>query len=42
MGGDGEGADVVEGGMELMDLGGGESVAVLFWVDMGVVEYLIT
>ena len=36
--GDGEGADVVEGGVQLGDLRGGEGVAVLFGVDVRVVE----
>ena len=35
---DGEAADVVDGFVELGDLGGGEGVAVLFRVDLGVVE----
>ena len=39
---DGEGADVVEGGVKLRDLHRGEGVAVLFRMDFGVIEDFVT
>ena len=38
---DGEFANVVDRFVKLGDLGGSEGVAVLFWMNLGVVEYLV-
>lgn len=40
--GDGQGADVVERGVKAGDLSRGEGVAVLFGVDLGIIEDFIT